>query len=239
MNFFGWKRQSRKWLTVAVTAVMTLTMLPAQGRSETFWQYVVGLAKPQKSQCQCCPNAACCPEGQCCIKPECCPQGVCTGACTMPCCPVECANCEAHVQKLYRVAAICSMLGHHEAAQYFYYVAKKVSAKAKADCDGYRPCPVNKPHRGCEGCCEECCVTAEQQAEKLRRLCAVQARTIEEIHVMLTDLTREVSALREEVQAIHHGQATHFTAPCNIQPTHWIVPPVPTNLPTHTLTPHI
>jgi uncharacterized coiled-coil protein SlyX len=235
MNFFGWKRRSRKMLTVAITAVMSLTLLPAQGRSETLWQIVVSLSKPKQPQKPCCIQPECCP--------ECCPQGVCTGACTMPCCPVGCGTCDAQVDKYLHLAKICTLLGHTEAANYFYYMAKKTAAKAKVkvkcececECDG-RTCWVNKPHRGCEGCGEEC--SASVQAAKLRYQCATQARTIEELQAALAELTNEVAALREDVDKLRKGHAVHHaTTPQCIQPVHhWIVP-APVGLPYPTLTP--
>jgi hypothetical protein len=122
MTTFGLRRG--QWLKAVVGAALVLAMVPAQGRCDSYSIYcmLIELATPQKPQHHCCNHNDCCNDDDCvgqddgcthspcchqvpewrqapaaepaCIISPCCPQGACTGARTMPCCPKPCTACD-------------------------------------------------------------------------------------------------------------------------------------------------
>ena len=233
MNLFRWKTRTRKWLTTVLTAALTLTLLPAQGRSETYTilQVLVEMGKAKKDQAACCP-----------AKPTC-TQGTCTGACTMPCCPTTssapcCESCpckgecscpkpcrcseERARRPMPRIPPVPTAAAHVQAVQFFFTLLKKAHACSEG-CGGECGCPFHRTST-CGGPDSECRASVEEQAAELQRLCGEQQQTLEQLRAIMTELTHKVSALRQEMQVIRHRQTGHFAPAFNIQGPQEVLP---------------
>jgi hypothetical protein len=102
MTTFGLRKG--QWTKAVIAAALALALVPTQGRCDSYSIYcmLIELATAQK------PHRDCCCPSQCwaddnyvaqdddgCTHSPCCPQGACTGARTMPCCPKCCSACDS------------------------------------------------------------------------------------------------------------------------------------------------
>jgi hypothetical protein len=106
-----------------------------------------------------------------------CPMGVCTGAATMPCCPVM------HVEACPTACPVHKPEGRCKPC------CAKTCCEQAASC---KPC-CPKP------CCEQAgCCKVEQTLAEIRALCAEQARVIQEMKVMMQEMRNTINVMQIE-----------------------------------------
>jgi uncharacterized coiled-coil protein SlyX len=202
----------RKWLTLAAAAMLTLTLVPTDGRCQescSVFQVLIDLARPQPPK-----------------KPQVigivvtphCPMGVCSGAACPSYCRAHCgtsAACPACPEGV--MPAGCGMMTGAACAS-CAVAPCACCASCPTQCRGAgqecRTCCQDCPH-GCGGRCEVCpgCaidrvsvavrsnerLAEERRTERLHRLCMEQEQTIRQLAEVVSEMQKELTALRHEM----------------------------------------
>jgi uncharacterized coiled-coil protein SlyX len=208
----GIRRGARKWLALATIAMLTLTLLPTDGRCQEscpVLQVLIDMTRPKKQ-----------------YKPQTivytftphCPMGICTGAACPSYCPENCTRCPGAC-----TTAPCAQ-------------------KCPMACTKCADCPKCQDAKGCCEDCPKCCdrdsmlrvgvskpmscgrncenVRINEQAindrynEQLHRLCVEQECTIRQLAAVVSEMQKELAAMRREMQTLRNG----FPMPPNIMP---------------------
>jgi hypothetical protein len=229
--------------SLAALAVAVLVLAPATVHGEEhgwLFQLVIDMAKPKKPTLEGC-AAGCCTAG-CCATQVCCPfahcpMGACTGAATMPCCPVCChsatqaigVDVQVNVPTLNNpriVSGLTPAGGTYTPDLGIPINTSSYSCSQppfEGDC--HAACPAARPSK--PECVGECCVgtpavavaddegrsALEQEAATLRDVCIDHECALQQMQMVVMQLSYELQMLRMQMQTMQNMQPVQVWAP--------------------------
>jgi hypothetical protein len=187
MNRFGMGQNARRGWALVAAAVLVLAPNTARcDENGWFFEFVVQMAKPKKPTK---PTKLTKPVLAACHAFHC-PEGVCTGAALMPCCPIcsEAARQESGCER-------CCHAG----------CAACTPAKPEHVCSTPLGTPVVADDEGRS--------VLEQEAVVLRDVCIDHERALLQMQLVVNQLTFEIQMLRLQMQTMQTMQPVQYFVP--------------------------